>query len=295
MHRYSSCLSHRPSIPQLRPSAADLWFRITDSLQDLAMAESFIEDPETDEAKRPSPLTSLMVNLRTETLLSGGSLMRENDGCSARLTGHQIYIILPLTMIRFLSSGVKNGELHDLKTKVFKAMNELTPGVNCDLVLQHLSEVDTDYLVECVLEIARICRQLEEENENYRQRKEVFANLYEKERGQVVKYKIELEQQKKSAGKLEENLKWEVDQKIQQALEIGKLHAECTSLRTVLQHSTEEWNREKQNLLQIKNERLQQAEMQERNEKTITGMETSRLLPSNLVHQTDILLFVKEH
>jgi hypothetical protein len=81
------------------------------------MAESFIEDPETDEAKRPSPLTSLMVNLRKDTLLSGGSfLMRENDGCSARLTGHQIYIILPLTMIRFLSSGVKNGELHDLKT-----------------------------------------------------------------------------------------------------------------------------------------------------------------------------------
>jgi chromosome segregation ATPase len=126
--------------------------------------------------------------------------------------------------------------------------------------------VDTDYLVECVLEIARRYRQLEEENESYRQRKEVFANLYEKEKGEVVKYSIEFEQLKKLLGKLKENLKREQDQKTQQALKIRKLDTECTRLRTVLQHSTEEWNREKQNLLQIKNEKLKQTEMQERNE-----------------------------
>ena len=41
--------------------------------------------------------------------------------------------------------------------------------------------------MECVLEIARRYRQLEEENESYRQCKEVFASLYEKERGKENK------------------------------------------------------------------------------------------------------------
>ena len=59
--------------------------------------------------------------------------------------------------------------------------------MDCNLVLQYLSEVDTDYLVECGLEIARRYRQLEEENESYRQRKEVFASLYEEERGKENK------------------------------------------------------------------------------------------------------------
>ena len=68
-----------------------------------------------------------------------------------------------------------------------QVLKELAPEVNCDLVLKHLSEVDTDYLVECGLEIARRYRQLEEENESYRQRKEVFVNLYEKERGKENK------------------------------------------------------------------------------------------------------------
>jgi hypothetical protein len=118
---------------------------------------------------KPSPLTSLLTKTQTLTPSS----------------------LLPLLLTALLLSG--RGEVPiisgtaNYRPNIVQILKELAPEVNCDLVLQHLSEVDTDYLVECVLEIARRYRQLEEENESYRQRKEVFANLYEKERGKENK------------------------------------------------------------------------------------------------------------
>ena len=50
------------------------------------MAESFIEDPETDEAKRPSPLTSLVVNLRTKTQVRIFLPQREYNVVKSQLT-----------------------------------------------------------------------------------------------------------------------------------------------------------------------------------------------------------------
>ena len=99
--------------------------------------------------------------------------------------------LLPLLLTAILLS--RRGEVPiisgpaNYRPNIVQVLEELAPEVNCDLVLQHLSEVDTDYLVECGLEIARRYRQLEEEKESYQQRKEVFANLYEKERGKENK------------------------------------------------------------------------------------------------------------
>ena len=143
--------------------------------------------------------------------------------------------------------------------------------MNCDLVLQHLSEVDTDYLVECVLEIARRYRQLEE-NESYRQRKEVFANLYEKERGKVKELKTKLAETSRAMEKMKKESADVVEHVRQGYLkERRQLEAECERLKCVLKHEEEKWMKEKQLLLeQIRNVRSEQRIEKERRE--LAGM-----------------------
>ena len=139
--------------------------------------------------------------------------------------------------------------------------------MNCDLVLQHLSEVDTDYLVECGLEIARRYRQLEEENESYRQRKEVFASLYEEERGKVKELKTKLAETNRAMEKMKENANVLEQVRQDYLKERRQLEAECERLRCVLKHDEEEWAKEKQQLLeQIRNVRSEQRIEKERKE-----------------------------
>ena len=74
--------------------------------------------------------------------------------------------LLPLLLTALQLSGrgevpIISGPANN-RPNIVQVLKELALEVNCDLVLQHLSEVDTDYLVECVLEIARRYRQLEE-------------------------------------------------------------------------------------------------------------------------------------
>ena len=225
------------------------------------MAERISKDSESDQEERPSSLTSLVVYLRTKRQMSGGfSLQRENDDSASIPTSLQMYTILPLVTIRFLSSGMDNGRSHDFKAKVFQTVRELAPEVDCDLVLQHLSEVDTDNLVECGLKIARRYRQLEEENESYRQCKEVFANLYEKEKGKVKELKTKLAETNKAMEKMKKENAKVLEQLRQDYLkERRQLEAECERLRCILKHDEEEWMKEKQLLLeQIRNVRNEQ-------------------------------------
>ena len=146
--------------------------------------------------------------------------------------------------------------------------------MNCNLVLQYLSEVDTDYLVECGLEIARRYRQLEEENESYRQRKEVFANLYEKEKGKVKELDTRIAQTNRAMEKMKKESANVLEQVRQDYLnERRQLEAECERLRCVLKYEEEEWMKEKQLLLeQIRIVRSEQRLEKERKELArITG------------------------
>ena len=172
--------------------------------------------------------------------------------------------LLPLLLIALLLSG--RGEVPiisgptNYRPNIVQVLKELAPEVNCDLVLQLLSEVDTDYLVECSLEIARRCRQLEEEDESYRQRKEVFANLYEKEKGKVEELKTKLAETNKAMEEMKKENAKVLEQVRQDYLkERRQLEAECERLRCVLKHDEEEWMKEKQQLPEeIRNARSEQ-------------------------------------
>jgi hypothetical protein len=88
--------------------------------------------------------------------------------------------LLPLLLTALQLSGrgevpIISGPANN-RPNIVQVLKELAPEVNSNLVLQHLSEVDTDYLVECGLEIARRYRQLEEENEG-RKRTEGLRKL----------------------------------------------------------------------------------------------------------------------
>ena len=186
--------------------------------------------------------------------------------------------LLPLLLTALLLS--RRGEVPivsgpaNYKPNIVRVLKELAPEVDCDLVLQHLSEVDTDYLVECGLEIARRYRQLEEENESYRQCKEVFANLYEKERGKVEELNTRIVQTNRAMEKMKKKTAKVLEQVMQDYLnERRQLEAECERLRCVLKHDEEEWAKEKQLLLeQIRNVRSKQRlEKESRELARITG------------------------
>ena len=172
--------------------------------------------------------------------------------------------LLPLLLTALLLSRrgevpIISGTAH-YRPNIVQVLKELAPEVNCDLVLKHLSEADTDYLVECGLEIARRYRQLEEQNESYRQHKEVFASLYEREKGKVKELKTRIAQTTRAMEKMKKENANVLEQARQDYLnERRQLKAECERLRCVLKHDREEWAKEKQLLLeQIRNVRSEQ-------------------------------------
>ena len=54
------------------------------------------------------------------------------------------------------------------RPKILQVLKEIAPDVDPELILQQLSRMETDDLVDCSVEVARKYRELEEENENYR-------------------------------------------------------------------------------------------------------------------------------
>ena len=57
--------------------------------------------------------------------------------------------------------------------------------------------METDDLVDCSVEVTRKYRELEEENENYRKRKDTFVTLYQKEQERVRKLEVKPVEAKK--------------------------------------------------------------------------------------------------
>ena len=67
---------------------------------------------------------------------------------------------------------VANGE-DKYRPKILQVLKEVAREVDPELVLQQLSRMETDDLVDCSVEVARKYRELEEEN--YKKRKDTFV------------------------------------------------------------------------------------------------------------------------
>ena len=120
------------------------------------------------------------------------------------------------------------------RPKILQVLKEVAPEVDPELILQQLSKMETDDLVDCSVEVARKYRELEEENENYRKRKDAFVTLYQEEQGGVRQLEVELvEAKKEMRGKHQS----ELDQIRQEYLnEKNRLEEECEELRVRLEH-----------------------------------------------------------
>ena len=159
------------------------------------------------------------------------------------------------------------------RLKILQVLKEVAPEVDPELILQQLSGMETDDLVDCSVEVVRKYRELEEENENYRKRKDAFVTLYQKEQGRVKELEVELaEVMKEMDGMGVKHQSELVNDQIRQEYlnEKRRLQEECAELRVCLEHmkqSKDEWTKEKQNLLQkVKNEKLQLSEKRQSKE-----------------------------
>ena len=154
------------------------------------------------------------------------------------------------------------------RPRILQVLKELAPEVDPELILQQLSRMETDDLVDCSVEVARKYRELEEENENYRKRKDTFVTLYQKEQDRVRELEAKLVEAKKEMNEIRGKHRSELNQIRQENLtEKRRLQEECAELRACLEHmkhSKDEWTREKENLLQkVRNEKLQLSEMRQ--------------------------------
>ena len=128
--------------------------------------------------------------------------------------------------------------------------------------------METDDLVDCSVEVARKYRELEEENENYRKRKDTFVTLYQKEQGRVRELEAKLAEAKKEMNGMRVKHRSELDQIRQEYLnEKRRLQEECAELTVHLEHMKHSKDGEKQYLLQkVRNEKLQLSEMRQSKE-----------------------------
>ena len=129
----------------------------------------------------------------------------------------------------------------------------------------------TGDLVDCIVEVARKYRELEEENENYRKRKDTFVTLYQEEQDRVRELEAELDVVEKEMNEMRGKHRSELDRIRQDYLNEKRiLEEECAELRVCLEHmkhSKDEWTKEKQYLLQkVRNEKLQLSEMKQSRE-----------------------------
>ena len=180
--------------------------------------------------------------------------------------------VIPLLLTVLLMSARSDvpvaAEQDKYRPKILQVLKEVTPEVDPELVLQQLSRMETDDLVDCSVEVARKYRELEEENENYRKRKDTFVTLYQKEQDRVRELEVKLVEAKKEMDGMRGKHRSELDQIRQEYLnEKRRLEEECAELRVHLEHmkhSKDEWTKEKQYLLQkVRNEKLQLSEMRQ--------------------------------
>ena len=183
--------------------------------------------------------------------------------------------MIPLLLTVLLMSGrsdvpVAAGQ-DKYRPKILQVLKEIAPEVNPELILQQLSRMEIDDLVDCSVEVDRKYRELEEENENYRKRKDTFVALYQEEQDRVKKLEAKLVEVKKEMNEMRGKHRSELDQIRREYLnEKRRLEEECVELRVRLEHmkhSKDEWTKEKQYLLQkIRNEKLKLSEMRQSRE-----------------------------
>ena len=183
--------------------------------------------------------------------------------------------VIPLILTVLLMSGrsdvpVANGQ-DKYRPKILQVLKEIAPGVDPELILQQLSRMETDDLVDCIVEVARKYRELEEENENYRKRKDTFVTLYQEEQDRIRELEAELVKSKKEMYEMRVKHRRELDQIRQEYLnEKRTLQKECAELKGCLEHmkhSKDEWTKEKQYLLQkVRNEKLKLSEIRQSRE-----------------------------
>ena len=123
------------------------------------------------------------------------------------------------------------------RPKILQVLKEVAPEVDPELILQQLSRMETDDLVDCSVEVARKCRELEEEKENYRKRKDAFVTLYQKEQDRVRELEVKLVEAKKESDGMRVKHQSELDQIRQKYLnKKRRLEEECAQLRVHLEH-----------------------------------------------------------
>ena len=98
------------------------------------------------------------------------------------------------------------------RPKILQVLKEIAPEVNLELILQQLSRMETDGLVDCIVELARKYRELEDENENYRKRKDAFVTLYQKEQDRVREIETKLAEVEKEMNEMRVKHRSELDQ-----------------------------------------------------------------------------------
>ena len=108
------------------------------------------------------------------------------------------------------------------RPKILQVLKEVAPEVDPELILQQLSRMETDDLVDCSVEVARKYRKLEEENEYYRKRKDV--TLYQKEQDRLRE--VKLVEAKKEMTEKREKHRSELDQMRQKKRRLEKERAE---------------------------------------------------------------------
>ena len=163
--------------------------------------------------------------------------------------------MLPIVVLLLILSNKGNIPVdfgqEKYKPKIQQLLNEFCPKIDSELILQHLSGLQCDCdLVDCIIEMARGYRQLEEENENYRERKDAFVLLYEKENDRVRELESILVEEKRKLQILNIQHQNELEQtklefhKVRRTLEV-----ECVEMRMHLELLKKKLDKEKQSML----------------------------------------------
>ena len=154
-------------------------------------------------------------------------------------TGPSTVIPLLLTVLLITARSditVEAGQ-DKYRPKILQVLKEVAPEVDPEFILQQLSRMETDDLVDCSVEVARKYRELEEENENYRKRKDTFVALYQNEQDRVRELEAKLVEAKKEMNEMRVKHQSELDQIRQEYLnEKRRLEEECAQLRVRLEH-----------------------------------------------------------
>ena len=130
-----------------------------------------------------------------------------------------IPLLLTLLLMSARSDIPVASEQDKYRPKILQVLKEIAPEVDPELILQQLSRMETDDLVDCIVEVARKYRELEEENENYRKRKDT---LYQKEQDRVKELEAELVEAKKEMNEMRGKHRRELDRIRQEYLKEKK-------------------------------------------------------------------------